>query len=994
MSKATIAGASAGLTLTFCVAAWAAGAAEPPPGEDGRAGGSSAPATPAAAAKGNRLAALDERRAPDSAGVLFVDGAPAPESVARASAAGGDARITDIQRSTPKADRLASLSAQRPPVPATSATDMKAWDTAVEATPPAAGGTPKDAAFHPPGAAPADDTPPGEIMWSTPPGGGGGGAAKTASLSPGSLGLPGRPVELEAPVKDGKFHLGDVAVRIAGNDVSIPKTRLLEVLKPILRAPAYDSLNAIAEDGGYVHLAALSAQHFDIQFDPGQVELQINPTIEQRAQGKLSAGSKREQVTSENLAKPAIYAGFLNIRAGADYTTTTAFETEGTSAARADFEGAMRWFNVVMESRAALESDGTLSRRGTRFVYDMPEDALRITAGDVDPLKTSYQGGSDLLGVTIEKSYQKLQPGQSIHPTGSHGFRIERPSDVDVVINGHVTQRLQLRPGDYDINDLPLTAGANDISLIITDDVGNKRTMAFTVFSGRSLLAPGVSEWALSGGVASRYNTTEAPGITNGFSQLEYDFGSPMLTGYYQRGLTDDLTGEAHLQADTGVLMGGAGAFFQTAFGFFGADTALSHAFDSGPGIAAHITYDLANIEGADGIKRSFRFASEYRSENFAVVDVIDPHNETMLNFSTSYSQELPWKLSGSLSASYSIIRDGDDHYGADLNLARSFGPSLSTGLSVGYDHSATPSTESRLPEGMKAMLRLNYRVSEHASLDASHDARDGRSQVSYRYQEGTGVGAWNAQAEIEHEGGSVDGQDNIGLNGALGYTGNRAEVAVSQHTGFVGFEGDTSGQRTSVTAGTAVAFADGAVAVGRPVSNSFAIVEPHANLPDSKVTVGSSKDAARASSGMLGPALLPDLSAYSPSRVPIDVENLPVGYDLGAGGFDLYAPYKSGYRFTIGSDYTVTAFGALVDDVGEPVALLTGEAFEEGHPTEHRVTVFTNKAGRFGAQGLRPGRWVIEMATEPKSRFVFDVPKDTVGLLRLDPLKPVKNGT
>ena len=183
-------------------------------------------------------------------------------------------------------------------------------------------------------------------------------------------------------------------------------------------------------------------------------------------------------------------------------------------------------------------------------------------------------------------------------------------------------------------------------------------------------------------------------------------------------------------------------------------------------------------------------------------------------------------------------------------------------------------------------------------------------------------------------------------------------------------------------------------MAIGRPVTNSFAIVEPHAKLPDSTVIVGSSKDAARASSDFFGPALLPDLSPYSPSRIPIDVDNLPMGYDLGTGGFDLLAPYKSGYHFTVGSDYTVTAFGTLTDAQGEPIPLLTGIAFEEGHPDDHRVTVFTNKVGRFGAQGLRPGRWVIEMATEPVTRFVFDVPEDTVGLLRLDTLAPVKNGT
>jgi outer membrane usher protein len=191
------------------------------------------------------------------------------------------------------------------------------------------------------------------------------------------------------------------------------------------------------------------------------------------------------------------------------------------------------------------------------------------------------------------------------------------------------------------------------------------------------------------------------------------------------------------------------------------------------------------------------------------------------------------------------------------------------------------------------------------------------------------------------------------------------------------------------LTAGTAVAFADGRFAVGRPISNGFAIIGTHSNLPDSDVAVGASQEDKLASSDFLGPALLSDISPYSPARVPYDVSNLPVGYDLGAGAFDLYPGYRSGYKLTIGSEYTITAFGILADAKGEPIPLLTGTAYEDGQPDGHKITIFTNRTGRFGAQGLRPGRWIIDMATEPPTRFLIDIPKDTVGLVKLDTLKP-----
>ena len=47
---------------------------------------------------------------------------------------------------------------------------------------------------------------------------------------------------------------------------------------------------------------------------------------------------------------------------------------------------------------------------------------------------------------------------------------MEGTFDVDVVVNGTITQRLKLKPGNYSIRDLPLMAGANEIELVITDD--------------------------------------------------------------------------------------------------------------------------------------------------------------------------------------------------------------------------------------------------------------------------------------------------------------------------------------------------------------------------------------------------------------------------------------------------------------------------------------------------------------------------------------------
>jgi outer membrane usher protein len=842
-----------------------------------------------------------------------------------------------------------------------------------------------------PAAAQSDDGE-GEVQWASKsgPASAGGGATP---LTAGRINPTGHNLEMVAPVRLNKFHLGEVTVRISPKDeVSLPKKTLVPLIKPLLRPEAAATLESVAEADGHIMLTALKEKGFDLSFDPAQMAVFVNLTIEQRAIGNLKGSSSSATMLSENVSSPAAFTGFLNMHVGADY----AFQPSGSSAIdnlRLDLQSAVRWRNVVLENEFALDSDGP-SRRGTRLVYDLPDNALRFRIGDITPLSTSVQGGSSLLGASVEKSYEKLQPSRNIHPTGARSFRIERPSNVTLKMNGAIIKRLHLEPGDYNLDDLPLTTGANDVSLVIEDDVGQVRTLDFTVFFGRSLLAADVSEWALTAGVASGYSSGGSPGLENLYSELQYQWDTPMITGFYARGLTDVLTGEAHLQADQRVLMGGAGAFFQSPIGLWGVEGAASAMTKFGAGFTTLLHYDLSKFKGLADAQSNFRLTAEYISKAFAAAGATVPNNKQALNLSASYSQMLPWDISGGLSASYSLARDDAiDSFGADISLSHSFTPDVTAGLTLGYAHGLSHASASA-NDDMRASVYLAYRIDEKSSMRASHDndAEGMTSQLSYRRQEENEMGAWTAQVETDREGASGDAShDSYNASGSLEYVGNRGEIIVSHSAEATDLSGSKVDQRTSVTAGTAIAFADGTFAIGRPISNSFAIIAPHPTLADKQISIGASQKEAQPSSGFFGPALASNLPAYAQSHLPVDVDDPPPGYDLGASNFDVYAPYKGGYRLVVGSDYTVSVHGTMLNDEGQPVSLLTGDAAEEGHPEGRHVQFFTNKAGKFGAQGLRPGRWVVEMDTEPKSRYVINVPEGTVGLLKVDTLRPEK---
>lgn len=184
---------------------------------------------------------------------------------------------------------------------------------------------------------------------------------------------------------------------------------------------------------------------------------------------------------------------------------------------------------------------------------------------------------------------------------------------------------------------------------------------------------------------------------------------------------------------------------------------------------------------------------------------------------------------------------------------------------------------------------------------------------------------------------------------------------------------------------GTALVFADGHLALSRPVEDSFALAVPHKTLEGRTVVIEPRKDGHfLGESGVLGGAVDPNLSSYFERVVSYDVPEAPIGYDLGTGNIRTRPPYRSGYLIVAGSEYSVNVTGTLYDADHEPISLLSGTAVELDHLDRAPLTVFTNRVGRFAIQGMRPGRWKIEMAGIKPIVAIIEVPAKAEGLVMM----------
>lgn len=788
-------------------------------------------------------------------------------------------------------------------------------------------------------------------------------AARAQRLNP-----TGRAIILTVPAKDGAAYLGDMPLTIGADDsLSFPAERTLQLLEPLLSPDVMTALRGSFTGKTTIGPGDFAGTGIEVAYNPRSLELVFTIPVEKRAARRVSVSAlDRASVGSYVAAAP--YSAYLNIRGSVDLYEDGA--ATGFQEPVFLLNAAVRLRLPVIETDAIYipgSSGADFQRLGSRVVFDDTKNLLRFTFGDLESQARGFQAAPDMAGISVLRSHSVLNPQQIIRPRGDRTFRLDRPSTVEVIVNGQQVRRLQLAPGNYNLRDFPFAQGGNDIRLNVLDDTGRTEVLRFNVFLDQTQLAKGIDEFGLYFGV-------KAPlGADGPIYQDQW-----VVSGFYRRGISDGLTLGANVQADDQIQMAGVEAMFGTPIGSFGTHLAYSSTKGYGDGFAVQATFQRL-IQHRDGQADTFNLFFEHRSRRFAPVTFFLADNQ--------YDYEL--------GGGYTHAFSPDFYMGANARYSKGRGinPDVhSYTLSSGWRITprATLSAEARYTEDTRGdefsgFVTLTVWFGRTTSVRADYDTRDNRARLSYQSMHGTGVGSYNVTADAERS----DFGSSLGFN--ANYFTNRAELGISHYGTFAGDFGDSTSQRTSFRLGTSIALAGGEVSIGRPIYDSFAIVKPHASLKKANVVVDPTPFGYTANTGTMGDATMPNLSSYSERVVTIDAEGAPSGVDIGQGSYRLFPGYRSGYVLEVGSDYHVTAMGVMLDIDGQPVSLVSGRATELAHPDRAPVTLFTNRQGRFGATGLAPGQWRIEMLDAKKSVYLITIPADAEGVVRLGEIAPAK---
>lgn len=781
-----------------------------------------------------------------------------------------------------------------------------------------------------------------------------------------------RDIALTVPLQFNRRVLGELPVVLTRDDrFIVDSSGFIALLQPLLTASAQLELQASLAGVESFEPDVIGATGIQLDYDPDQLAvmvLRIDPA--RRVPESLFRGGTPDPVEQG----PEDFSAYLNT----SLSLTRRNSTGDVDRPSVFLNGAVNYRGLVFEADVQARDDRfsdtyELERRYARFVYDQPEDFRRWFLGDLSPETRGRQGFVDLGGLGVARQKRRFEAFRNNVLTGARQIILQENSVVRVMRNGVFVREFRLDPGQYDVSNLPLSTGSNDIQLEIEGESGRRESVGYTAYLDTIDLEPGDYEYGAYFGVVG----------SAGFGSPDYSDGELAFTGYYRKAFLDrpaigvGLQGSRDVQTVTGqtqyILDNGSRLRL---------DASGSNSRFVGSGYAFAVAYDFVLDLG--NTADVWTVVADYTSEDYAELGREFGGNPVSWSFSGAYSKRLSPDLSVNLSGSYRLSRDRllQDSYA--LTLISSYRLSNQWSVQGGLEYidtgfSSGPFGSSR--NGFGATIALTWMPRYDRRVEARYSSARESSSVRFSQAPENRVDSW---------GYSLTATDDPGANtvsGQLDYIANRFDASLSHFALGDSFSSVADEQVTGLRVGTSFATTGGKFTMGRQIFDSFAIVYPHETLKGG-VIAGETLEGGRftSRSGAFGPALDNTLTSYINQSVRYDAIDAPVGYDIGEGVKRVRPSYRSGYAIEVGSSKFVSALGRLVGNGNRPVALMSGRVRSIDDPTAEPELFFTNSVGRFAIQNLEPGkRYRIELFSSPALTLEFTVPEGNEGLLDLE---------
>ena len=581
-----------------------------------------------------------------------------------------------------------------------------------------------------------------------------------------------------------------------------------------------------------------------------------------------------------------------------------------------------------------VDDSGSVTRGLSTITLDRTSARQRWQIGDTIARATPLGSGPIVAGISFGRDYS-LDPYYLRYPTPFVRGTAASPSEAEVYINGALVSRLQIGPGPYRLDRLPLTSGLADVSVIVRDAFGGEQVFQQAVYLAATVLQRGEQDYQYVAG-ALRDDSSGAPvyGRVQGVAAHRIGVTDSLTIGYSGEGNHDVVAGGPTITARLGPL----GELDVNAWG--------SRTRDGTQGYAAYGTYSF--------VSRAFNASAvaQYYDRRFANIYVTPGSSPTPEYYQVSAGVPL-WSIG---SVTYTLERR--------RSAAGNFGLTLPDDT---FDNSLARSRTQTLRLNARVLPRTQLAVTAAYTLVRDRSIWTGLAALNVVIGRSS-TASVSSSRDVDATTTTVDLNRSLPVGVGYGFRANASDA--NGGTASAQFEANTSFNRVRLTYDTlgggspqnASVTVSGSVLVShgmffsRPLDSSAAVVEvtglPHVRVLTDNVEVARTDGSGR--------ALIPDLLPYLANRIGYNQADIPFDYRIPESSQLIAPPYRGtayvkfptariqaragSVRMTIEGEDVVPSYGSIVahregGDVESPLNG-DGEFFLDLPQGHYRATV------------------------------------------------------
>ena len=719
---------------------------------------------------------------------------------------------------------------------------------------------------------------------------------------------------------------GTILVIVRGKEILASVSSLEQVGVKLPSGP-FETIGGTA----FVPLSALKPT-ISYQFD--ETNLVLNLTVNPQALTTNTVDLATTQRPADYVYSQATSA-FINYALGAASPhSLSGFSEQGLSV-----DG------VLLDNNASYDGHN-FTRTSTALIYDDQEALTQLTLGDATVTGNVLSGAANILGVDYSRNFS-INPYLVTYPLQTVAGSVTVPSTAYVYVNGQLVRTIQIQPGPFNLQNVPVSSGSGNTRVVLSNAFGQQQTIQAPYYFGINQLQQGISQFNFDFGVA---RATDYFGFG--------DYQKPAGLAFYRYGVTNWLTAGAFADLAASTVTSGTEAAVSLPYvGQIGLNGAASRGSDT-HGWAAGVQYAYQTT--------AYSFGADYQleSDNYAALGLTPTDDRTARRYDLFAGTSI---FGLAISATYTHLTDRDlgAQSQANLQFTRTIGNFLQATMTL---------SQSRLPDTPAqnaALLMLTIPFGARNTASVSEQRSQGnwseteQLQRSLPTDEGFG---YSLQMQQDH---------NSVQNAALAY---QAPFGLYQVNAL--HSGGQTTEFANISGG--LVYIGGDLFPTRAVQQSYVL----ANVPDVKGVTVDLYNNPIGTTDARGKLLVPNLLPYYGNLVSIDPNTVPMNYDIHSTQFDIAPPYRGGAIVTfpvqriqaVEGQVSVIAQGKPVGRAGDLFTITAGgQSYTSPLGTD----------GAFYFENIQPGRHPADVLyTGGTCHFSVTVPTSTKTVIQLGALK------